>query len=231
MCNCHFNCYSVSIFPSASLDPLVTLIPLYLSHPCRISHTNSLVSSVLSALLTQWFIPSPASMPVRSWPQHFSKVTIKMCFLPSQHLSLKAPFHGYQAQTRASDLGTGSLYLQRMRNRSRKVSPSLSLHSSFPWFSSLQPLNQLMSGCSITIHTQSHLDTRGRQGAQSWNFTPVVCTLQKGTVARGKKQLGLLTDSVGKHYEKHLTLKNLQFFSSQTWKEDSTNITEDKQGS
>lgn len=53
------------------------------------------------------------------------------------------------------------------------------------------------SGCSIITHTQSHLDMRRRQGAQSWNFTTVY-TLQKGTVPRRRLQLGLLIDSSGK---------------------------------
>lgn len=194
VCNCDFNCSSVSIFPSASL---VTLIPLSLSHPCTIPHANSLVSSVLSALLSRLFIPSTASVLVWSSAQQLSNLTARVCLLSSQHLSPCRPPSTATRLNQESDLSTGSLDLGRMRNRSRKVSSSLSLHSPFPRFSSLQPLNRLMSACSVTTHSQSHLDSRRRQGLWSCNFTTVVCTLQKGTVARGRQQLELLTDSSG----------------------------------
>lgn len=92
VCNCSSNCYSVSIFPSASLDPLVTLIPL------SPSHANSLESSVLfspnclhSVQPQCWYEAHLNSSP--NW-------LYRCATCPHTSGHLKATFHGYQAQTR-----------------------------------------------------------------------------------------------------------------------------------
>lgn len=167
---------------------------------------------VLSALLTQLFIPSTASVLVWSSLQQLSKTDHKdvlPALTASEHL--KITFHDHQAQSRQSDLRTGCLYLEGMRNRSRKVSSNLSLHSSFPWFSSLQPLK---STYVCLLHHPTYSKPLGRERkARKRNFTTVVCTLQKGAVAVGTTYR-CHWGSIVKNRQVN-SFKNLQFFSSQ----------------
>lgn len=127
VCNCDFNsfnCSSVSIFPSASLDSLVTLIHLSLS------------------ILVEFPMQTPCYLQCSShptvYPQHSLSAGTKFTspVLQTDHTdvlpALTAPEHHppwLPAQTTESDLRTGCLNLERMRKRSRKVSSSL---SSFP---------------------------------------------------------------------------------------------------
>lgn len=97
--------------------------------------------------------------------------------------------------------------------RSRKVSSSLSLHSSLPWFSSLQSLNQLLAAPSPYILKATWTWEEGK--VHKAGILPLFTHCRKGQCQEEGYSWDYWQTPVGKHCEKQVTLKNLQFFSSQ----------------